>query len=90
MSKDIDVSLWIVFREFYGNVPLQEVLGGYFVVVNEILHAEFAEFKGKVLSYIRTTRCLVKEIALLKIFCRLGCSQKNMHGGVAYIDVLSY
>ncbi|KAL5508794.1 hypothetical protein EMCRGX_G004033 [Ephydatia muelleri] len=51
LSKDIDVSLWIDFREFYGYFPLQEVLGGKFVVVNENLHAEFAEFNGKVLSY---------------------------------------
>ena len=65
LSKDIDVSLWIDFREFYGNFPLQEVLGGNFVVVNENLHAEFAEFKGKVLSYIETTHCLVKGIELL-------------------------
>ena len=42
-TQDIDVSLWIDFREFYGYFPLQEVLGGNFVVVNENLHAEFAE-----------------------------------------------
>ena len=47
MSKDIDVSLWTDFREFYGSFPLQEVLGRNFVVVNENLHADFAEFKGK-------------------------------------------
>ena len=44
LSKDIDVSLWIDF-------PLQEVLGKHFVVVNENLHAEFAEFNGKVCNY---------------------------------------
>ena len=38
LSKDIDVSLWIDFREFY--FPLQEVLGGNFVVVNENLHSK--------------------------------------------------
>ena len=70
LSKDIDVSLWIDFREFYGNFPLQEVLGRNFVVVNENLHAEFAEFKGKVLSYIGTTHCLVKGIELLKVWSR--------------------
>ena len=52
------------------NFPLQEVLGGNFVVVNENLHAEFAEFKGKVLSYIATTHCLVKGIELLKVWSR--------------------
>ncbi|KAL5489508.1 hypothetical protein EMCRGX_G018606 [Ephydatia muelleri] len=62
LYKNIDVSLWIDFREFYGNFQLQEVLGENFVVVNENLHAEFAEFKGKVLSYIGTTHCLVKGI----------------------------
>ena len=66
LYKNIDVSLWIDFCEFYGNFPLQEVLGGNFVVVNENLHAEFAEFKGKVLSYIGTTHCLVKGLSCLK------------------------
>ena len=70
LSKDIDVFLWIDFCEFYGNFPLQEVLGGNFVVVNENLYAEFAEFKGKVLSYIGTTHCLVKRIELLKVWSR--------------------
>ena len=70
MSKDIFVSLWIDFRGFYGMFPLQEVLGGNFVVVNENLHDEFAEFKGKVQSYIGTACCLVKEIGLLKVWCR--------------------
>eukprot|EP00731_Ephydatia_muelleri_P007410 Em0003g1658a len=70
LSKDIDVSLWIDFREFYGNFPLQDVLDGNFVAVNENLHAEFAEFKGKVLSYIGTTHCLVKGIELLKVWSR--------------------
>ena len=67
MSKDIDVSLWIDFHEFYGELPLQEVLGVNFVVVNENVHAEFAEFRGKVLSYIGTTCCMVKGIELLKV-----------------------
>ena len=49
---------------------LQEVLGGNFVVVNENLHDEFAEFKGKVQSYIGTACCLVKGIQLLKVWCR--------------------
>ena len=71
LYKNIDVSLWIDFREFYGNFQLQEVLGGNFVVVNENLHAaEFAEFKGKVLSYIGTTHCLVKGIEVLKVWSR--------------------
>ena len=70
MSKDINASLWIDLREFYGNFPLQEVLGENLVVVNENLHAEFAEFKGKVLSYIGTTHCLVKRIELLKVWSR--------------------
>ena len=67
LSKDIDVSLWIGFCEFYGNFPLQEVLGRNFVVVNENLQAEFAEFKGKVLLYMGTTHFLVKGIELLKV-----------------------
>ena len=49
---------------------LQEVLGRNFVVVNENLQAEFAEFKGKVLLYIGTTHCLVKGIELLKLWSR--------------------
>ena len=67
LYKNIDISLWIDFREFYGNFQLQEVLGGNFVVVNENLHAEF---KGKVLSYIGTTHCLVKGIEVLKVWSR--------------------
>ena len=70
LSKDIDVSLWINFCEFYGELPLQEVLGRNFVVVNENVHAEFAEFRGKVQSYIGTTCCMVKGIELLKVWCR--------------------
>ena len=54
---------------FYGMFPLQEVLGGNFVV-NENLHNEFAEFKGKVQSYIGTTCCLVYGIELRKVWCR--------------------
>ena len=82
------VSLWIDFREFYGNFPLQEVLGGNFVVVNENLHAEFAEFKGKVLSYIATTHCLVKGIELLKVWSRSTKAQlKPVHvlGNIYYL-----
>ena len=70
MSKDIDVFLWIDFREFYGEHPLQEVLGGDFVAIDENVHAEFAEFRGKVQSYIGTTCCVVKGIELLKVLCR--------------------
>ena len=66
MSKDIDASLWIDFHEFYGNFPLQELLGRNFVVVNENLHTEFAEFKGNVLSYVGTTHCLIMELSCLK------------------------
>ena len=46
LSRDIDVSLWIDFREFYGNVPLQEVLGGSFVVFNENCMLSFLNSKG--------------------------------------------
>ena len=53
MSKDIDVSLWIDFREFYGELPLQEVLGGNLVVANENVHAEFAEFRGQSYNMLR-------------------------------------
>ena len=66
MSKDIDVSLWIDFYEFYGEHPLQEVLGGNFVAIDENLHAEFAEFRGKVQSYIGTTLAWLKELSCLK------------------------
>ena len=49
---------------------MQEVLGGNFVVVNENVHGEFAEFRGKVQSCIGTTHCLVKGIELLKVWSR--------------------
>ena len=41
---------------------------GNFIVVNENLHDEFAEFKGKVQSYIGTKCCLVTGIELLKVW----------------------
>ena len=66
LSKDIDVSLWIDFREFYGTFPLQEVLGGNFVVVNENLHAEFAEFKGKSYHILELHIAWLKELSCLK------------------------
>ena len=75
MSKDIFVSLWIDFRGLYGKFPLQEVLGGTFVVVNENLHDEFAEFKGKVQSYIGTACRLVKGIKLLKVWVQIHQNQ---------------
>lgn len=65
-SKDIDVSLWIDFSEFYGIVPLQEVLGGNFIVVNENLHAEFAEFKGKSYHTLELPIAWLKELRCLK------------------------
>ena len=70
MSKDIGVSFWIDFSEFYGELSLQEVLGGNLVVVNENVHAEFAEFRGKLQSYIGRTCCMIKGIELLKVWCR--------------------
>ena len=54
----------------YYEAKEQEIPGRNFVVVNENLHAEFAEFKGKVLSYIGNTHCLIKGIELLKVWSR--------------------
>ena len=49
LSKNLDVSLWIEYRAYYGKAPLKEVLGGHFVIVNEHLHNKFDK---KLCSYI--------------------------------------
>ena len=67
LSKDIDVTLWIVYRTFYGECPLKELLGGNFVIVNEHLQEEFEKFRGKIQCAIGTTHILVKGIELLKL-----------------------
>ena len=45
LSKDTTVALWKDCMSFYGDLQLQEILGGDFVVVNEDLHEEFEKFK---------------------------------------------
>ena len=40
LSKDTTVALSKDYMSFYGDFPLQEILGGDFVVVNEDLHEE--------------------------------------------------
>lgn len=40
LSKDTTVALPKDYMSFYGDFPLQEILGGDFVVVNEDMHEE--------------------------------------------------
>ena len=66
-SKDIDVTLWIDYRTFYGECPLKELLGGNCVIVNEHLQKEFEKFRGKIQCAIGTAHILVEGIELLKL-----------------------
>ena len=66
LSKDIDVSLWIDFREFYVNLPLQEVPGGNLLLSMKTCMLSLLNSKGK--SY--HTHCLVIGIELLKVWSR--------------------
>ena len=54
LSKNLDVSLWIEYRAYYGKVPFQEVFEGRFqvVIVNEHLHNKFDKFKKRLYPYI--------------------------------------
>ena len=52
---------------FYGKCPLQEILGGNFVVVNEDL---LNSGLGKVQSHIGIAHCLIKGIQLLNVWYR--------------------
>ena len=51
LSKDLAVSFWTEFREYYGYTSLREVFGGSFIIVNENLHDEFKQFSDKVSTY---------------------------------------
>ena len=59
LSKNLDVSLWIEYRAYYGNFPLQEVFEGHFVIVNEHLHNTFDKFKKRLYPYINSPIQLV-------------------------------
>ena len=60
LSKDLDVALWLDYRMFTNQRPLDEVCD--FVVVNEPLMAEFDKFKGNHtslgFSYLPVTKLL--------------------------------
>ena len=47
-TQDIDVTLWIDFHEFYGYFPCKKSWAEILLLSMKTLHAEFAEFKGKV------------------------------------------
>eukprot|EP00731_Ephydatia_muelleri_P032744 Em0024g288a len=48
LSKDLAVSLWTEFREYYGYTSLREVFSGSFIIVNDYLHDEFKQFSKNV------------------------------------------
>ena len=45
LSKDVDVAMWLQYREFHNQSPLREVCN--FVIVNELLHQQFDAFKKR-------------------------------------------
>ena len=87
LSKDTTVSVWIDFREFYGEDSLREVCNGDFVVVNECLHSEFDKFRQKLFS-ILNGRTPIKATALMNIWmkaCNLSLKFVNVLGGIYYL-----
>ena len=48
LSKDLNVALWLDYRSFNKEKPLKEVYDGDFIIIDEQLHAQFDEFKQKV------------------------------------------
>ena len=48
LSKDVDVAMWLHFRDYHHKHPLKEV--GNFVIVDELLHQDFDAFKRKKIS----------------------------------------
>ena len=69
MSKDIDVFLWIDFCEFYGELPLQEVLDAILLLSMKTCMLSLLNSEGKS-NHIGTTCRMVKGFELLKVWCR--------------------
>ena len=67
LSKDTTVALWQEYRSFYGDDPLQEILGGDFVVINEDL---LEKIKRKVYSFVDRGFTVAEAVELLQIWCR--------------------
>ncbi|KAL5505539.1 hypothetical protein EMCRGX_G006987 [Ephydatia muelleri] len=57
LSKDLSVSFWTEFREYYGYTSLREVFSGSFIIVNDHLHDEFKQFSKN--DYHQEVRLLV-------------------------------
>ena len=57
------------FREFYGELPLQEVLGEMLLLSMKTYMLSLLNSEGKS-NHIGTTCCMVKGIELLKVWCR--------------------
>eukprot|EP00731_Ephydatia_muelleri_P005287 Em0002g1463a len=55
LSKDLSVSFWTEFREYYGYTSLREVFSGSFIIVNDHLHDEFKQFSKNVSLMHHTT-----------------------------------
>ena len=45
LSKDLIVQLWMNHRTYRGEVPLREICGDRFVIMNDTLEEEFDHFR---------------------------------------------
>ena len=66
LSKDIDVSLWIDFHEFYGNFPLQEVLAEILLLSMKTCMLSLLNSKGKSYHILELHIAWLKELSCLK------------------------
>ena len=64
LSKDLDVAMWLDFRNFTSESPLVDM--GDFVMVNADLHDDFDEFKK---SEVKPFCSVVPLTELLKLYC---------------------
>jgi hypothetical protein len=66
LSKDLDVAMWLDYRNFRRESPLVDI--GDFVIVNPDIHGEFDEFKK---GEVRPACSFVLLTELLKFYCLL-------------------
>jgi hypothetical protein len=64
LSKDLDVAMWLDYRNFRRESPLVDI--GDFVIVNPDIHGEFDEFKK---CEVRPACSFVPLTELLKFYC---------------------
>ena len=87
MSKDLDVALWLDYREFHKEPLLSDV--DDFVFVNSQLHDLFDVFKK---AEIKPSHSLVPVVELLRFYCLSQCPQllnssKVVKYGKTYLEL---